>query len=479
MDTSCNNYQNGFLCRLPDVPEGYTAEKNWDFDKLGREKQIEPFEKLLLQITNQPYVVTLDSPWGTGKSLLLRMWHDSLRTRGHACLLFNAWETDFASDPFIAFSEEISSQLRKLDVEPKVKRSVAQMSGTLRKRGTELLKLGFRVAGRVADKYVPGIDSVLQALEEKGLSGEDAADVLDVLTASADSWSHLDNYQQQYKHLQKYREQLQKIADRLTKAGAGPLIIFIDELDRCRPDYAIKMLERVKHIFGVRGVVFVLATDKKQLLSSIAHVYGLEENNSDVYLRRFFDMEISLPDPAMDDFIGMLHERIGISYEYESELIELLKGLVKFYKLKGLRDMGQIFCRLHAITKVYTSPSFGTIALVATFLILQHANRVAFEKINFDLGALMRGRADAVGLGLPTFEISEKSPTKRVISAVLAHAGYHGGADGDAKSLSRKPNRSKDDEERLEMLKDSAKYKPDMNQVREILSFSSQLEISL
>ncbi|QDE47832.1 hypothetical protein EIN43_17235 [Enterobacter hormaechei] len=53
-----------------------------------------------------------------------------------------------------------------------------------------------------------------------------------------------------------------------------PTFIFIDELDRCRPNYAIDMLETIKHLFDINNVVFVIATDKEQLSHSICSVYG-------------------------------------------------------------------------------------------------------------------------------------------------------------------------------------------------------------
>lgn len=53
-----------------------------------------------------------------------------------------------------------------------------------------------------------------------------------------------------------------------------PAFIFIDELDRCRPSYAVEMLETIKHIFDISGVVFVVATDTEQLQHAVKVVYG-------------------------------------------------------------------------------------------------------------------------------------------------------------------------------------------------------------
>ena len=66
-----------------------------------------------------------------------------------------------------------------------------------------------------------------------------------------------------------------------------PLFILIDELDRCRPNYAIELLENIKHIFDIPGIVFIVATDSKQLSHSINAVYG-SKFASEKYLKRFF-----------------------------------------------------------------------------------------------------------------------------------------------------------------------------------------------
>ena len=74
------------------------------------------------------------------------------------------------------------------------------------------------------------------------------------------------------------------------------VIIFVDELDRCRPSYAIELLERIKHLFNIGGLVFVLALDREQLGHSIKAVYG-NGIDSDGYLRRFVDFEYQLKNP--------------------------------------------------------------------------------------------------------------------------------------------------------------------------------------
>jgi hypothetical protein len=89
------------------------------------------------------------------------------------------------------------------------------------------------------------------------------------------------------------------------------MFIFIDELDRCRPTYSIAMLERIKHLFDVDGVVFVLATDATQLSHSIKAVYG-SEFDSKRYLQRFFSRTYKLPTPPIGSIVDALIKNGGV-----------------------------------------------------------------------------------------------------------------------------------------------------------------------
>ena len=92
------------------------------------------------------------------------------------------------------------------------------------------------------------------------------------------------------------------------------MVVFIDELDRCRPSYAIELLETGKHIFAVNHVVFVIAVNRSELSHSVKVLYG-NDFGADGYLRRFFDMDFRLPEPDRGNFIQQLLVSGGF-YQY-------------------------------------------------------------------------------------------------------------------------------------------------------------------
>ena len=94
------------------------------------------------------------------------------------------------------------------------------------------------------------------------------------------------------------------------------MIFIIDELDRCRPTFAIELLERVKHIFDVPNMVFVFGINRDELCSSLKSNGAID---TDVYLRRFFDMEFTLPEVDSEVFGRHLVQRFGLG-EFFGEL---------------------------------------------------------------------------------------------------------------------------------------------------------------
>lgn len=90
-----------------------------------------------------------------------------------------------------------------------------------------------------------------------------------------------------------------------------PLVVFIDEMDRCRPDYAVRLLESTKHIFDVDGVVFILGVNLSELAHSINAMYG-NGFSSDAYLNRFLDRRIYLPIPDRTRFLNDLLRAVGL-----------------------------------------------------------------------------------------------------------------------------------------------------------------------
>lgn len=89
-------------------------------------------------------------------------------------------------------------------------------------------------------------------------------------------------------------EELKKAISALIYESENEVLFFVDELDRCRPDYAITYLEVIKHIFDINGAVFILAADRKQLENSAKTAFGVDLDFEEYY-RKFIHREVNLP----------------------------------------------------------------------------------------------------------------------------------------------------------------------------------------
>lgn len=147
------------------------------------------------------------------------------------------------------------------------------------------------------------------------------------------------------------REYNDKIADLLNTISNGKVILFIDELDRCKPTYAVKLLERVKRYFNKDNFICVYSLNLQQLQHTIKCVYGAEFA-AHKYLDRFFSLTVPIPEysqfQCIESFIPpdlqnlpreVIHEIImmfGFSIReiahYSEQLSTAIVDIDKFYK---------------------------------------------------------------------------------------------------------------------------------------------------
>ncbi len=259
----------------PDV----SAEQPWDDDVLGR---AEIAGRLTNLIRNQsaPFVISIHGHWGTGKTFLLKRWQRGLEQQNFRAIYFNAWEDDFCDDPLLSI--------------------LGQMSNYFKEARFEAL------ARRAANVAVPLIRENLLGVV-KATTGL----TLKVDHQEQGQKTSLDTYLEQRATKDELKSQLAKLSEKVVVDTSHPMVFIIDELDRCRPTFAIELLERVKHIFDVPNLVFIFGVNRDELCKSLQSIYG--EIDSDVYLRRFFDMEFTLPEVDSEKFGGYLMQKYGLS----------------------------------------------------------------------------------------------------------------------------------------------------------------------
>ena len=282
-----------FQPRTVEIPASDPYEK----DLLNRKPIADALTNLVVSIDDTA-VIAVDGAWGSGKTTFLQMWAQQLENKGCPVIMFNAWETDFSDDPLIALTSEIlrglqdcNPDLRLEELKEKAKRLISKLVVSSFFRLLRHASLGF-------------VDLSPEQLKELGQAG--------VETSS----DRLLLYEESKNTINEFRNTLLQTVDTLMDQETKlPLVILIDELDRCRPIYAIELLENTKHLFSVPNVIFVLGVNTAQLACSVRALYG-DSFSSNEYLKRFFNQDIRLPNVSRSQLILATLQSVGVDAKY-------------------------------------------------------------------------------------------------------------------------------------------------------------------
>lgn len=249
----------------------------------------EPFADKLTNIiiTNKDeLVIALNGQWGEGKTTFINMWKAKLKLENYPCIYIDAFKVDYTEDAFVPVALEIDSFVEK---------ELGSSNGKRQEFHSKSIEVGKRLlllSGKIGLKALTLniIDgSEIDIL--KGVGDDIAGSVSDKFNNFAEE--KLLSHQNTEELFDRYRQILTEVAE-IVGQGEKPLIIIIDELDRCRPKFAVQILEKIKHFFSVKNVVFVLSVNQEQLEHSIKAEYGIGID-ANTYLQKFIDIKATLP----------------------------------------------------------------------------------------------------------------------------------------------------------------------------------------
>ena len=275
----------------------------WSDDLLARQNIATRLTNLVAT-QEPPLSISLHGQWGTGKTFLLRRWQKTLELDSYQAIYFNAWEEDFCDDPLLAMIGHLAEHFE----DNKFK----------------------QLARKVAEIALPLIkENLLGVL--KATTGV----TIKLDQQKQGSKTPLDAYLEQRATKDQLKSQLAQLSEEVARESSHPLVFIVDELDRCRPTFAIELLERVKHIFDVPHIVFVFGLNRDELTKSLSAVYG--DINADVYLRRFFDFEFNIPEADSKGFAIHLMDKFQLGQVFQSLSVEA-GGNVHIDDFKGYME---------------------------------------------------------------------------------------------------------------------------------------------
>lgn len=293
-------------------------------DIIDRNKDIVYFYKIL-QAQDTASTIAIDGRWGSGKTFFVRQikmvinalnpscnMNDDLRAKVTTKLpfpnteedndnydiavYFDAWENDNDTEPVLSLIYEITKQLS--------------------------------VDFSLSDKSI--IKKAVAIIE--AISGYNVNGIKEVLTAE-DPFT-------KFKEQKNIEEKIKDFFTQLLAERGNRLVVFIDELDRCKPTFSVHLLEQIKHYIFDDRITFIFSVNLEQLQHTIKHYYGADFDSCR-YLDRFFDMRISMPPANMEKF----YNEIGLQSNYSID--KVTKRVIKMLNFE-LREITRFYSQVKA-----------------------------------------------------------------------------------------------------------------------------------
>lgn len=343
---------------------------------LGRNDTIKNFIKILYSMSEQN-IISLNGDWGTGKTFFVMQIIEIIKclsienyridenilefvkkienelenidTKNQIYpIYFNAWEYDSNEDPLLTLIYSIIEQNPRLKDNQKSNESIKEKIYRI----LSSFKVGFSFSDNTGRNF--GIELQCDPNTNKPIT----KDIISI---------------------EELKLTFNDLLKEIMVEKANKLVIFIDELDRCNPAFAIKLLERIKHFFDDDRFIFIFSTNLSELQYTVKKFYG-EGIDGYMYLDKFFDLQFSLPNIDIEDYINSL----DIIHLNNSRYFDVcLKEMTKMYNF-SLRNCNRCI-RLISLTYNFirntTDYSFVKLILFPILLVIKMKDITLYNKI--------------------------------------------------------------------------------------------------
>ena len=241
-------------------------------DILDRQQFVDDVVRIIrqLSVNKKNTTFAINGAWGVGKTFVLDMLEEQLEP-DYIVFHYNAWEYDYYEEPLIAL---LSATLNKID---------------------ELLKISItvkKVEKAVLTKIKVALLSIVSEISKNKLG-------VDIPKSIKEIWKDVKKQTKESKAfnpnfditqtISKVKEQLRQLSKN------APIVFVVDEMDRCLPEYAIKVLERLHHVLsGIDNLQVILSVDKAQVEKTVKTIFG-DKTDIEHYLQKFIQFTIDLP----------------------------------------------------------------------------------------------------------------------------------------------------------------------------------------
>ncbi|QDF75041.1 MULTISPECIES: KAP family P-loop NTPase fold protein [Shewanella] len=336
----------------------------------------------LISKSSDELVISLNGEWGVEKTTFVKMWQGMLTQDQVPNIYIDAFANDYIDDAFISVASAIMAYIETNAVKPNDEK-LKNFNKKARQVGVQLLswtaKVGIKAAtlGAIKDSDIEELKDIKSDLA-KGLS-----------TVVGDFvGERLASHKQDVEVLQSFKKLLSEMPSLLSQDGNKPFVIIIDELDRCKPTYAVELIEKIKHLFSVKNVVFILVMHRKQLEEAVKCVYG-SNIDAHTYLQKFINIETSIPKKSgnlRDTDIARYNRRLFDLHQIEtwgdnSHLVESIEALAKHFDL-SLRQLERVYTYLAVFYASSAQNQFRLVPIISFLAVIKVIKPDLYEALS-------------------------------------------------------------------------------------------------
>lgn len=349
-------------------------------DILNRGEFVEQLLRLMEHISSNKAATcfAINGVWGCGKSFVLDIFQEKLEqiqseetyTDKYFVVRYNSWKFDYYEEPLVAIVSTMIAAIEektKLFPDSEEKREIL---GMLKATGVALLSIANDVV--------------------KGKIGVDVQKAYGVVTTGGKEGAAAYESEHGYDVYFGFNKMIAKLSELLKGISQDYTIVFIvDELDRCIPKYAVKVLERLHHLIeGQSNIITVLAIDKPQLVASVGQLFGFKQPEK--YFEKFINFEIKLDNGSVSelitdkyaDYIALFDKDI---FQFDDPIEECLQAIFKDIDVRTQEQLVKKASIVHRL--LYTGKrdySFMCMELLTVVMVCVHKYRGLFNGISFN-----------------------------------------------------------------------------------------------
>lgn len=318
------------------MPTNENLIKTYEDDTIGRNEILHYFVDLISAI-DENCSIALDGNWGTGKTFFVK------QTK----MIFDAFN-EFAVGHDADYSESIQENFFRYQQEETDKTLpsfVTVYYDAWQNDNDEdpILSIVYEVLNQTnSDFSFKNSEDAIKLFTGIGelVLGRALKNIVEALKNNTDDLSGL-------KQRRDLKEKIDRFLETVLEEHGDRLVIFIDELDRCKPSFAVNLLERIKHYFNNEKVTFIFSINAIELNKTICTYYGTGFN-AHKYLDRFFDLRISLPKPNMKKF----YESISFGKGSNNLYYSVAEAVIEKYHF-DLREITKYVFAIKTASKKY------------------------------------------------------------------------------------------------------------------------------